>query len=180
MSSEVSQRTLLSGCEGGKGVYSFLTLFFLGSLRLVRFLWRNLGRKRSQFCTRSSGSLDSSRLIISVWRSGEQSGEDRVQVVRTQRRDGGSQLCWSPTQTERASADSRPRLRAEPTAFRPGEIRFSQEIEYKDGHYLHRTWIQNTGYRKKRFLMMNQFVFCPSSVLTSLRFHQTLKCDKWT
>lgn len=63
---KTSQHTLLSGCEGGNGVYSFLTLFFLGSLRLLRFLWRNLGRKRSQFCTRSSGSLDSSRLIISV------------------------------------------------------------------------------------------------------------------
>lgn len=59
--------TLLSGCGGGNGVYSFFTLFFLGSLRLARFLCRNLGRKRSQFCIRSSGSLDSSRLIIRVW-----------------------------------------------------------------------------------------------------------------
>lgn len=59
--------TLLSGCDGGNGVYSFFKLFFLGSLRLARFLWRNFGRKRSQLCIRRSGSLDSSRLIISVW-----------------------------------------------------------------------------------------------------------------
>lgn len=59
--------TWLSGCAGGNGVYSLFTVFFFGSRRLARFLWRNLGRKRSQLCIRSSGSLDSSRLIISVW-----------------------------------------------------------------------------------------------------------------
>lgn len=61
-----SQHALLSGCDGGNGVYSFFTAFFFGSRRLAKFLWRNLGRKRSQFCDRSSGSLASSRLIISV------------------------------------------------------------------------------------------------------------------
>lgn len=61
-----SQHALLSGCDGGNGVYSFFTAFFFGSRRLARFLWRNLGRKRSQLCDRSSGSLASSRLIISV------------------------------------------------------------------------------------------------------------------
>lgn len=61
------KHTLLSGCDGGNGVYSFFTLFFLGSLRLDRFLWRNWGRNRSQLCILKSGSLDSSRLIISVW-----------------------------------------------------------------------------------------------------------------
>lgn len=61
-----SQHALLSGCDGGNGVYSFFTDFFFGSRRLAKFLWRNLGRKRSQLCDRSSGSLASSRLIISV------------------------------------------------------------------------------------------------------------------
>lgn len=61
-----SQHALLSGCDGGNGVYSFFTAFFFGSRRLAKFLWRNLGRKRSQLCDRSSGSLASSRLIISV------------------------------------------------------------------------------------------------------------------
>lgn len=63
-----SKLTWLSGCAGGNGVYSLFTVFFFGSRRLARFLWRNFGRKRSQLCIRSSGSLDSSRLIISVWR----------------------------------------------------------------------------------------------------------------
>lgn len=47
-------------------MYSFFTAFFFGSRRLAKFLCRNLGRKRSQLCDRSSGSLASSRLIISV------------------------------------------------------------------------------------------------------------------
>lgn len=61
-----SQHALLSGCDGGNGVYSFFTAFFFGSRRLDKFLCRNLGRKRSQLCNRSSGSLASSRLIINV------------------------------------------------------------------------------------------------------------------
>lgn len=62
----VSQHALLSGCDGGNGVYSFFTLFFFGSRRLAKFLWRNLGKNRSQLWDCRSGSLASSRLIISV------------------------------------------------------------------------------------------------------------------
>lgn len=62
----VSQHALLSGCDGGNGVYSFFTFFFFGSRRLAKFLWRNLGKNRSQLWEHRSGSLASSRLIISV------------------------------------------------------------------------------------------------------------------
>lgn len=72
---------LLSGCDGGNGVYSFFTDFFFGSRRLARFLWRNLGRKRSQLCDRSSGSLASSRLIISVCGAGGAKPKKRGMII---------------------------------------------------------------------------------------------------
>lgn len=49
-------------------MYSFLTLFFFGSLRLFTFLCLNCGKNLSQLWVRNSESLANSRLIIKVFR----------------------------------------------------------------------------------------------------------------
>ena len=59
--------TLLSGCGGGNGVYSFFSLFFCGFFRLLKFFDLNFGKNRSQDSSFRFGSFASSFLIISVW-----------------------------------------------------------------------------------------------------------------
>lgn len=65
---KLSALTLLSGCGGGKGVYTFFCLFLNGCFLLLMLFVLNFGKNLSQFSSFNFGSFANSLLIIIVWK----------------------------------------------------------------------------------------------------------------